>query len=127
MSFQTGLALFAALLCIAGCQPRTTVEEAPTCLLGPAALEDRLDEIHRLFEEHCESIVEIPNGFTMRFSGGSEAHAAVEEIVRKERECCPFLTWDLTAAESEKFSLEVTGSPEAKELVRSYLEPLLRE
>ena len=93
--------------------------DTPECSLSESALESRLDEISALLQGHCRQVEELSNGFAFRFEGGSQAHAAVTAIARKEEVCCPFLKWDIEKPEDDLFWVRLTGG---KEFVREHFD-----
>jgi hypothetical protein len=66
------------------------------------------------------TIQESPNGFV--FELPADEYDAVARFVAKERLCCPFLTFVVTArAEQPQVELRITGPTGAKEFIRAEL------
>jgi hypothetical protein len=62
---------------------------------------------------------ELPDGYAFRLSADRKSVAAAGELIASERECCPFLTFNLTVqAQSGSIMLCMTGPPGAKEFLR---------
>ena len=58
-------------------------------------------------------------GITVLFA--PEAEAAVQDFVRVERECCPFLTLDVTTT-ADAVRLDVSGPDDARPIVDAFLQ-----
>lgn len=66
-------------------------------------------------EKRRISIAELEKGYQYQFQGDSETLRLVNEWVRMERKCCPFLTFTVIASSEEKpVLLVLTGNEEAK-------------
>jgi hypothetical protein len=71
-------------------------------------------------EKRRLAVTEIDAGFEYRFPGDSETLHLVNEWVRMERKCCPFLTFMVIASSEDKpVFLQLTGNEEAKAFLRS--------
>ena len=62
-----------------------------------------------------------PVNFCFENDLGHTLSREVEEIIEKERECCPFLDWVLEDAGQETFRLTITGSEDARAMLRGLL------
>ena len=66
---------------------------------------------------------ERENGYAYRFPAEDSWLEELVTLIRLERQCCPFLTFRLTAEpEDGPLWLEVTGPPEAKEFLAGFLD-----
>lgn len=76
--------------------------------------------IRRLMSEAVEEISELPDGLAFRFP--AEEYDAVTEFVRRERLCCPFLTFTFDVLPDRgPLRLRLTGAERVKEFIRAEL------
>jgi hypothetical protein len=74
----------------------------------------------QLFGELPEPAEELSDGYAFRFPAATLPLVAA--FVEYERRCCPFFTFHLTVPPGEAaITLSMTGSPEAKAVIRAEL------
>jgi hypothetical protein len=98
-------------------------DEIPiACSLTDAEFRRREALLLAHFKAATSTTTELPDGFTFRAPGDKEWIALLAELMVAERECCPFLRFELAAeAHMGAVTLSVTGPPGAK----AFLEKLL--
>ena len=65
---------------------------------------------------------ELPEGYTFRLPGDSGSIRLVSELIEAERECCPFLAFEVVALPNMgAVIVRVTGSAGTKEFVRTVM------
>jgi hypothetical protein len=65
---------------------------------------------------------ELPDGYAFRVPGDKETMTLVSDLIVAERECCPFLTFALTAQPNMgPVSISVTGPPGTKDFLKTTL------
>jgi len=90
------------------------------CSLSGAELRVRLATLLAQFKSCVIATIEIPDGYAFHLAGDKRSIAAVAELIAAERECCPFLTFELIAEPNMgPVIVHVTGFPGAKELLRT--------
>jgi hypothetical protein len=76
--------------------------------------------IRRLMTEAVEDIGELPDGLVFRFPASE--YDAVTEFVRRERLCCPFLSFTVDLhPDHGPLVLRLTGAEGVKEFIRAEL------
>jgi len=104
MSEERGMT---ALACVPGAIPP---EERP----AHAAL------VRRLFAGAVEARMEMADGYAFAFR--SDAFASVARFIENERQCCPFLAFELTISPGEgPLRLRISGPPGTRELLAAEL------
>lgn len=89
-------------------------QEPIACSLDGDELEARLAAAGRAGRAALISRERTDNRHELRFRGGRETRALLEQIVRAERECCPFLSLALEARGAELvLSIEAPAGAEA--------------
>ena len=123
---QTSLLLLLASIALTGCRfggdqsVEVAVENAPCeCSLSDEEFDVRVAEISDLLENHRRAQKKLANGYAIHFDGGETVHAQVVALSKKEMECCPFLEWKIDSPKNDRFWVEVSGPPEAQELLSS--------
>ena len=92
----------------AGAQPK---REPHACSLSPSELSQRGAEVRALAGSALVDRERRDGGVVLTFRGERAVHAAVEDLARRERECCPFL--DIDVAESGgRVTLTIAAAPE---------------
>jgi hypothetical protein len=93
------------------------------CCLSDAELRKHVATLVARFESAVLATEELPEGYVFRVPGDKKWMAVVWEAIVAERECCPFLTFELTAQPNMgPLSVRVTGPAGTKEfLKRCYL------
>ena len=65
---------------------------------------------------------ELPDGYAFRILGDKRGMVLVCELISAERECCPFLTFELTAQPNMgPLSVRVTGPSGTKDFLKTIL------
>ncbi|MBN9039207.1 MAG: hypothetical protein J0H53_24345 [Rhizobiales bacterium] len=100
-----------------GCAPSSSktnenTEEAIACTLQGDDFKSRATWIRGIAERHLRKSMRSP--LTLYLVYGPEAVEDVREMVRKERECCAFLRFDLSVANDEVHLL-ITAPEAARE------------
>jgi hypothetical protein len=95
------------------------VSEHPVaCSLTGREQAERAAEARDLIDEALVSREVTEHGLRLRFRGASETRAAVRDLVRREKECCPFFDFEIAEAGSE-FTMMVSAPSEARPLLES--------
>lgn len=92
------------------------------CCLTSSELRDREATLLVQFRSGVLETEELPDGYAFRICGDASWIRLVAELMVAERECCPFLTFELVA-ESNKgpMIVRVTGPDGTKEFLRTIL------
>jgi len=98
-------------------------DEMPiTCVLTSAELREREATLLAQFRSAVIETEELPDGYAFRVPGDGKWIAITAEMIVAERECCPFLTFELVAQPNMgPVIVSVTGPAGAKEFVRIVL------
>ena len=92
------------------------------CCLSDAELRRRVATLLARFESAVTATKELPDGYVFRVPGDKKWIAALWEAVAAERECCPFLTFELTAQPNMgPVSVRVTGPAGTKDFLKTVL------
>lgn len=92
------------------------------CCLSDAELRQREATLIAQFKSAITTTEELADGYVFRIPGDKKSLAVVSDVILAERECCPFLKFDLTAEPNlGPLTLRVTGPAGTKE----FLKPLL--
>ena len=90
------------------------------CCLSDAELRKRVAKLLARFETVVIAPEELPNGYVFRVPGDRESMVVVWDAIVAERECCPFLTFELTAQPNMgPVSVRVTGPAGAKDFLKT--------
>ena len=90
------------------------------CRLIGKELTERKAAIAAELLNHAESITELPAGHELRFAGTDEWVERVFEFVRLERQCCPFIRFEVGLSPNEgPVTLRLLGNPEVKRFIAS--------
>lgn len=74
----------------------------------------------RELSKGLQEIHELPDGFALRFPGDDLWARKLIEFITFERECCPFLSFELEfAADGGPIWMSVAGPGGAKEFIRA--------
>lgn len=89
------------------------------CMLTPGELSQRREKIiHALFA-HATGTRELSEGFEFVFSGEETLISSLTEFIKFERNCCPFLRFELIFEPGQgPMLLRILGMPEAKPVIR---------
>ena len=97
--------------------------EAPlACRLTTPELRERRDRIAALLRCHLEERQAAPNGYRLRFRPEPTVLGSLAGLIEAERECCPFLGFQLTAEPADgPLWLEITGPEGTREFLDTEL------
>lgn len=88
------------------------------CGLSSPEQAARLDELRATIFADCLAVEETGDGYAFAFNGNVASQ--ILDFIAAERECCPFLTFDLhLPPASEPLYLELSGNDEVKAFVAS--------
>jgi hypothetical protein len=92
------------------------------CTLSDPERREREATLIAQFRSGVISVEELADGYTFQVPGHKNWLALVSDLMIAERECCPFLTFQLTAEPNMgALTLRVTGPHGTKE----FLKPLM--
>jgi hypothetical protein len=90
------------------------------CCLSDAELRKRVATLLARFESAVIATEELPDGYVFRVPGDQEWIRVVWEAIVAERECCPFLTFELTAhPHMGPVTVRVTGPAGTKDFLKT--------
>jgi len=90
------------------------------CCLSEKELRKRVATLLARFESAVIATEELANGYVFRVPGDRESMVVVWDAIVAERECCPFLTFELIAqANMESVSVRITGPAGAKDFLQA--------
>jgi len=92
------------------------VSEPIACRLTAEAQKGRREEAAALMERSLHSREPIEGGLRLRFRGDPATDRELRELVRRERECCPFFDFSFEEAAPE-LVLEARAPAEARGLL----------
>jgi hypothetical protein len=87
------------------------------CSLDAVEQQQRLGDWSMLLAEGVGR-EETPDGVRYRFLGGDDLEERVRKLAAAEKECCPFLDFDIVRT-GQEIELGVSAPPEAAEALRS--------
>ena len=92
------------------------------CSLTTAELRDREATLLAQFKSAVVETEELQDGYTFRLPEDGESIQVVANLIMAERECCPFLAFNLVAQPNKgPVIVRVTGPTGTKEFLRSIL------
>ena len=92
------------------------------CTLTDAEFREREALLLARFKATVSQATELPDGFAFSAPGEKEWIALLAELIVAERECCPFLRFELTAEQNNgPVTLTVTGPPGSKAFLKTIL------
>jgi hypothetical protein len=92
------------------------------CRLTSAELRERETTLIAQFSSAVIGTEELRDGYAFRVPGDGKWLGLVAELIVAERECCPFLTFELVAQPSMgPIIVRVTGPAGSKELLKTVL------
>ena len=90
------------------------------CCLPDVELRKRVATLLARFESAVIATEELSDGYVFRLPGDKKWMGTVCEAIVAERECCPFLTFELTAQPNMgPVSVRVTGPAGSKEFLKT--------
>jgi len=95
--------------------------ESPiACRLTTPELAARLEEIRAGLLARVESVERTDAGYRLRLSNTDEIAASVLDFVRYERQCCPFLEFQVTIpAQPRAIALELGGNSDVMAFIHT--------
>jgi len=95
---------------------------AIACSLTTSEFRDRETKLLAQFRSAVVEAEELQEGYAFRLPSDRKWIMLVAELIVAERECCPFLTFELTALPNKgPLIVRVLGSSGAKEFVKTVL------
>lgn len=92
------------------------------CSLTTAELRDRKITLFAQFRSAVLETKEFEEGYAFHLSGNDESICLVAQFILAERECCPFLTFEVTALPTMgPVILRITGATGTKEFLKTTL------
>ena len=92
------------------------------CCLSDAELRQREATLLAQFKSALTASEELPEGYAFRIPGEKKWLALVADLIITERECCPFLRFELTAEpKMGALTIRMTGPEGTKQFLRSIL------
>jgi len=92
------------------------------CCLSTAEFREREATLLAHFRSALIETDELPDGYAFRLPGDGKWIAVVAELIVAERECCPFLTFELAAHPNRgPVIVRVTGPAGTKDFLRTIL------
>ena len=80
------------------------------CSLSASELRKRTETLLAQFRSALFATEELPNGYVFHIPGDKKSMALVWELIVAERECCPFMTFELTVQPNMgSIGVRVTG------------------
>jgi hypothetical protein len=90
------------------------------CNLNDAEFQRRRADLLVLFQGRLLETKELNDGYAYRFASEAERIGELSQLITFERECCPFLTFNLRLEPANgPIWLEMTGPEGTKEMLRS--------
>jgi hypothetical protein len=98
-------------------------DEMPiACCLTSAELREREATLLAQFRSAVIYTEELPDGYAFRVPGNGKWIAIIAEMIVAEKECCPFLTFELVAQPSMgPVIVRVTGPAGTKDFLKTVL------
>jgi len=95
---------------------------AVACCLTDSEFRKREATLLAQFRSAVVATEELPDGYVFHVPGDKKSMGVVWEAIVAERECCPFLTFELTAQPNMgPVSVRVTGPAGTKEFLKTIL------
>ena len=89
------------------------------CSLTDAEFREREAQLLARFKAAAATTRELPDGFAFLAAGEKTWITLLTDLIAAERECCPFLRFELTAEPNlEPVTLSVTGPAGSKAFVK---------
>ena len=102
-------------------QTTTDIDIPVVCSLSPAELEERQNRVLAQMSQAILETRETATGYTFRFAPAKETITQLAQVIALESECCPFITFQLTATSGNgPLWLELIVPEDAKPLVASF-------
>ncbi len=98
-------------------------DEIPVaCCLSDEELRNREATLLAEFKSALVTTEELPDGYLFRIPGDKKWMAVAAELIVAERECCPFLRFELVAEPGMgPVTVRVTGPSGTKDFLESFV------
>ncbi|HVQ36781.1 MAG TPA: hypothetical protein VMS31_04585 [Pyrinomonadaceae bacterium] len=88
------------------------------CILSDAELRQRRETILQKVRGAASAVQELESGYAYQFPASGVKIAELAHLIETERQCCPFLKFQLTIEPGEgPMQLEITGPAGTKEFL----------
>ena len=92
------------------------------CSLTTAELREREASLLARLRSALTAIEELPDGYAFTFEGDGKWLVRAAELVAAERDCCPFLTFEVVAKPDHgPLMVRITGPEGSKQFLRTIL------
>ena len=92
------------------------------CRLSDAEFRKREATLLAQFKSALVASEELADGYAFRIPGDEKSFAVLANLIMAERECCPFLTFEVVAQPNMgPVIVRVTGPGSAKEFLKTIL------
>jgi hypothetical protein len=92
------------------------------CRLSDAELRKREATLLAQFKTAVIATEELPDGYVFRVPGDKKWMAVMWKLIVTERECCPFLAFELAAQPNMgPMSIRITGPAGTKDFLKTFL------
>lgn len=96
-----------------------TADAKSSCRLAADEMTRRVAEVSDLLQQATE-IQECDDGYVFEFPGNAAAARRLLEFINAERQCCPFISFELTFQPDQgPIGVRIGGSDKLKVLVRT--------
>jgi hypothetical protein len=96
-------------------------DDSDACNLSSVEQRRRQSELMKKFAPRLKDRKEINNGYAYIFSLQNTNVGELEELVKNEQECCPFLTFKIDSeSHPNEIWLEVSGKKDVKEFLKTF-------
>jgi hypothetical protein len=102
-----------------------TAEAVIACSLTADEAADRTAELRGLLADTGAIVIREPRTLCLWYTNRPGLHAALADLLRRERECCPFFTYD-AADESPRAHVTLRVPNEAAEAWLDWVESTVR-
>lgn len=93
------------------------------CMLGPAALKARSEDLLGGLVRRAEERLDVANGYSVRFAPDIGLLPTIANVVEVERRCCRFLRFQVIVdPDGGPIWLEFTGPPGTREFLGGMLD-----
>jgi len=99
-----------------GTGPAPGASRPLACALPANDFRDRVARIEAILREGLIEMTPLAEGVRGRFSASAKTEAELRNLVKREADCCAFLTMTVRSGDDDLF-LEVTGPPQVQTLI----------
>jgi hypothetical protein len=92
------------------------------CSLSAEQLGAQRESLLLGLADHAVQRSPLPSGMRLRFPATAERMRQIDAVVRRERECCPFLEFRVGLALGNSLTLDVTGPEGTANLLAELLD-----